>query len=245
MRALREQATSAPLRWANMNSGGFAGDRKDSIMTPRELLQNGAQVLGLVMTVEQINSMFIYLTELTKWNRKINLTAITDVQDIVIKHVLDSLSYIHGFTPAPGSRLLDMGSGAGFPALPIKIARPEISVTMVESTKKKASFLRHIIRVLKLTKIEVVDARTEALTGPLLAAFDVVTARAFADMKSTIAEGMPLLKPGGLMVLSRGPEETISERELAGVHVSLERRTDLTLPFSNYKRTIWVFNKTG
>jgi len=224
---------------------GTSGDCGKIMMTPRELLHNGAKELGISLTVEQINSVFIYLTELTKWNRKINLTAITDVQEIVIKHVLDSLSYsyIHGFTPAPGLRLLDMGSGAGFPALPIKIAYPEISVTMVESTKKKASFLRHIIRVLKLTKTEVLDARTDALSGPFLSAFDVVTARAFADMKSAIAEGRPLLKTGGLMVLSRGPEETINEQDLVRAGVSLEHRTDLTLPFSDYKRTIWVFKK--
>ncbi len=225
--------------------GGPPGDGRDSIMTPRELLHNGAQELGTGMTVEQINSVFIYLAELKKWSQKINLTAIKDERDIIIKHVLDSLSYIHGFAPAPGLRLLDMGSGAGFPALPLKIACPEIVVTMVESTKKKASFLRHIIRVLKLARTEVLDARTEALSGPLLAAFDVVTARAFADMKSAIAEGMPLLKPGGLLVLSRGPEETINEQDLVRAGVSLERRTDLTLPFSDYKRTIWVFKKAG
>ncbi|MCK9418226.1 MAG: 16S rRNA (guanine(527)-N(7))-methyltransferase RsmG [Nitrospirae bacterium] len=214
-------------------------------MIPRELLNNGAIKLGIPLTVEQANSVFIYLAELKKWSRKINLTAIKDERDIIIKHVLDSLSYIHGFTPAPGLRLLDMGSGAGFPALPIKIVCPGIVVTMVESTKKKASFLRHIIRTLKLTETAVVDSRTEELDVHFLSAFDIVTARAFADMKSAIAEGMPLLRPGGLIVLSRGPEETINEQDLARAGVSLERRTDLTLPFSDYKRTIWVFKKAG
>jgi len=215
------------------------------MMTPRELLHSGAKELGIALTIEQINSVFIYLTELKKWNQKINLTAIRDEGDIIIKHVLDSLSYIHGFTPAPGLRLLDMGSGGGFPALPIKIAYPGLSITMVESTKKKASFLRHIIRTLKLTETEVLDFRTEELPGPLLSTFEVVTARAFADMKSAIAAGMPLLRPGGLMVLSRGPEETINEQELVRAGVSLESRTDLTLPYSDYKRTIWVFKKAG
>jgi 16S rRNA (guanine527-N7)-methyltransferase len=214
-------------------------------MTPRELLQKGAQELGISLTNEQINSVFIYLAELHKWNQKINLTAIRDENDIIIKHVLDSLSYIHGFAPAPGLRLLDMGSGAGFPALPIKISVSEISITMVESIKKKVSFLRHIVRTLKLTECEILDSRTEDISGSLLSTYDVVTARAFADMRSAIAEGMPLLKPGGLMVLSRGPEETINEQNLARIGVSLERRTDLTLPFSDYKRTIWVFKKCG
>jgi 16S rRNA (guanine527-N7)-methyltransferase len=216
-----------------------------SMMTPRELLHSGAKNLGISLTIEQINSVFIYLAELKKWNQKINLTAIRDEEDIIIKHVLDSLSYIHGFTPAPGLRLLDMGSGAGFPALPIKIAYPGLSITMVDSIKKKASFLRHIIRTLKLTETEVLDTRAEELPGSLLSTFDVVTARAFADMKSAIVTGMPLLRPDGLMVLSRGPEETISEQDLVRAGVSLESRTDLTLPYSDYKRTIWVFKKAG
>ena len=215
------------------------------MMTPRELLHTGAKELGISLTIEQVNSVFIFLTELKKWNQKINLTAIRDEEDIIIKHVLDSLTYIHGFTPAPGVRLLDMGSGAGFPALPIKIAHPELSITMVESTKKKASFLRHVIRTLKLTEIEVLDTRTEELPGSLLSAFDIVTARAFADMKSAITAGTPFLKSSGHMVLSKGPEETINEKELVRAGVSLESRTNLTLPYSDYKRTIWVFKKAG
>jgi 16S rRNA (guanine527-N7)-methyltransferase len=214
-------------------------------MTPRELLNNGAKKLGISLTVEQANSMFIYLAELKKWSQKINLTAIKDERDIIIKHVLDSLSYLHGFTPAPRLRLVDMGSGAGFPALPIKIACPEISITMVDSVKKKASFLRHIIRTLKLTEISVIDTRTEELAVRSLSTFDIVTARAFAGMKSAIAAGMPLLKPGGLIVLSRGPEETINDQDLVRAGVSLERHADLILPYSDYKRTIWVFKKAG
>jgi 16S rRNA (guanine527-N7)-methyltransferase len=216
-----------------------------NMITPRELLHNGTKELGLSLTIEQINSVFIYLAELKKWNRKINLTAIKDEADIIIKHVLDSLSYVRGFNPAPGLRLLDMGSGGGFPALPIKIAFPGLSITMVDSIKKKASFLRHIIRTLKLTETEVLDTRAEELPGSLLSTFDVVTARAFADMKSAIVTGIPLLRPGGLMVLSRGPEETISEQDLVKAGVSLESRTDLTLPYSDYRRTIWVFKKGG
>ena len=214
-------------------------------MTPRELLDNGSKKLDISLSVEQINSIFIYLAELKKWSQKINLTAIKDEREVIIKHVLDSLSYLHGFAAAPGLRLLDMGSGAGFPALPIKIAYPGISVIMVDAVKKKASFLRHIIRTLKLTEISVIDTRTEELSVHSSSSFDIVTARAFADMKSVIVVGMPLLKPGGLMVLSRGPEETITGHDLVRAGVSLERRIDLILPYSDYKRAIWVFKKAG
>lgn len=212
-------------------------------MTPRELLIHGANELGVPVTIEQVNSIFIYLTELKKWNEKINLTAIKDEQDIIIKHVLDSLSHIKAFTPAPGLRLLDMGAGAGFPALPIKIAFPELSVSMVDSVKKKTSFLRHIVRTLKLTSTEVFDVRIQQLPAALLSGFDIVTARAFADMKSALAAGMPFLKPGGMLVLSRGPEETIAQTEMTMAGAVMEKRIDLTLPHSDYKRSIWVFRK--
>jgi len=214
-------------------------------MTPRELLQSGAKELGIPLTIEQVNTLFIYLTELKKWNEKINLTAIKDEQDIIIKHVLDSLSHVKAFAPAPGLRLLDMGSGAGFPALPIKIAFPEISVSMVDSVKKKASFLRHIVRTLRLTSAEVFDVRTQELPDALHATFDIVTARAFADMHAAIIAGVPFLKPGGMMVLSRGPEELITLPEMTRAGVVMEKRIDLTLPHSDYKRSIWVFRKPG
>lgn len=214
-------------------------------MTPRELLISGANELGIPLTIEQVNSMFVYLTELKKWNEKMNLTAIRDEQDIIIKHVLDSLSHGKAFTPAPGLRLLDMGSGAGFPALPIKIAFPELSVSMVDSVKKKASFLRHIVRTLKLPSTNVFDVRTQELPNALHSTFDIVTARAFADMKAAIIAGLPFLKPGGRMVLSRGPQELITHQEIIKVGVVMEKRTELTLPRSDYKRSIWVFRKPG
>jgi 16S rRNA (guanine527-N7)-methyltransferase len=183
-------------------------------MTPRELLIAGSQELGLALSMEQVNLFFVYLAELKKWNRKINLTAITEERDTVIKHLLDSLSYFKVFTPASGLKLLDMGSGAGLPAIPLKIAAPDISITMVESVKKKASFLRHIVRTLPLTGVEILDKRMEELSDTYHSSFDIVTARAFAEMPEALGHGVLFLKPGGFIILSRGPEETISEQEL-------------------------------
>lgn len=203
----------------------------------------GAKELGIVLTVEQVNSLFIFLAELKKWNTRINLTAIKGERDTVVKHVLDSLSHIQGFIPAPGLRLLDMGSGAGFPAIPIKIAYPGIAVTLVESVKKKASFLRHAIRTLQLSGAEVLDIRTEELPESRLGTYDVVTARAFADMNLALATGIAFLKTGGLTVLSRGPEESITEQELIRAGVILNKKIELTLPHSDYKRAIWVLKK--
>lgn len=213
-------------------------------MTPRNLLITGAKELGIDLSVEQVNSLFIYLAELKKWNRKINLTAIRDERDVIIKHVLDSLSYIKGFDTPAGPRLLDMGSGAGFPALAIKVIKPEISVTLIESVKKKASFLRHIIRTLGLAGAEVIDKRIEEIENSSWSLYDVVTARAFANMHAALAAGAPFLRSGGLMVLSRGPEETVSEKEFRNTGVHVEKKIELTLPHSDYKRAIWVFKKT-
>jgi len=208
-----------------------------------QILSNGATELGVELSDAQINSCLLYLSELKKWNQKINLTAIREDGDIVIKHFLDSFSFIKGFTPVEGLKLLDMGSGAGFPALPLKIAIPGISVTMVESVKKKAAFLRHIIRTLRLTGVEVSDKRTEELPDSFHSMFDVVTARAFANMETALAAGKPFLKSGGVVVLGRGPEEKIREQELSKAGFVLERRIELTLPHSDYKRAIWVFKK--
>ncbi len=214
-------------------------------MTPRELLSAGARELGITLTMEQVNSVFVYLTELHKWNRKMSLTAITDERDVIIKHVLDSLAYATGFDPTPGTRLLDMGSGAGFPALPLKIAFPLLSIKMVDSVKKKASFLRHVVRTLRLSEVDVIDTRVEELPAQTRSSFDIVTARAFAEMGTALNAGMPLLKPGGLMVLSRGPDEVLDDVKLEGLHAEQSNIVELKLPYSEYRRAIWVFRKTG
>src|SRR3990170_1861826 len=209
----------------------------------KQILTEGAKDLGINLSDGQLDLCFVYLSELKKWNQKINLTAIREDRDIIIKHFLDSFSFIKGFASVEGLKLLDMGSGAGFPALPLKIAIPGISVTMVESVKKKAAFLRHIIRTLRLTGVEVSDKRTEELPDSFHSMFDVVTARAFANMETALAAGKPFLKSGGVVVLGRGPEEKISEQELSKAGVVLERRVEPTLPHSDYKRAIWVFRK--
>jgi 16S rRNA (guanine527-N7)-methyltransferase len=212
-------------------------------MTLRRALIDGAEAFGIALTDDQVDSCLVYLVELEKWNRKINLTAIRGEQEIITKHFIDSFSYIKGFDPCPGMKLLDMGSGAGFPALPIKIAFPYMTVTMVESVKKKATFLRHIIRTLKIVEAIVVDARTDVLPESYRSRYDVVTARAFAEMGTALQEGMGFLKPGGLMVMSRGPGETVSDKTAADQDMAIESRLQLTLPGSGDSRAIWVFRK--
>jgi 16S rRNA (guanine527-N7)-methyltransferase len=209
------------------------------------LLTKGALDLGLALSDAKSEQCIRYLAELIKWNRKINLTSITNERDVIIKHFLDSFSYCKGFAPRPDLKLLDLGSGAGFPALPIKVIFPEISVTLVESVRKKTSFLRHIVRTLHLCQVDIIDARAENLSDLHLYRYDVITARAFAGMIVVLRTGAKFLKPGGLMVLSRGPEESLSDDILASVGLVLDSRFELKLPFSDYRRAIWVFRNNA
>lgn len=209
----------------------------------KKMLIEGAGLLGAVFSQDQADACLFYLSELKKWNRRINLTAVREDRDIIIKHILDSLAFLKGISASAGERLLDMGSGAGFPALVIKIARPDFRVAMVESVKKKASFLRHMVRAMRLEGAEVIDKRTDEIIDLLRAGFDVVTARAFAGMEMAIMTGAPFLRAGGIMVFSRGPDESVAEETIERAGVAIERVERITLPFSDYGRAIWVFRK--
>jgi len=212
-------------------------------MTGKDLLISGAKELGVDLEPGHVNSIFMMLAELEKWNKKINLTTITAERDVIIKHILDSLSYFKGFEHHHPKRLLDMGSGAGFPAFPIKILRPDLAVSMVESVKKKASYLRHISRLLKLQNVEIIDRRLDDLPPSYTRAFDTVTARAFASMPTGLTTGARFLGPEGRIVLSRGPEEEISEGAITEYGFVLEKKTEIKLPFSDIRRSIWTFQK--
>ncbi len=212
-------------------------------MNNRELLMSGAAELGIALLPAQLDAFLLYAAELRKWNRKINLTSITDERDVIVKHFLDSLAYFKGFTTAANVRLLDMGSGAGFPGIPLKIACPELEITLVESVKKKAAFLRHIIRTIALAQVEVRDVRIEELPDSLQKSYDVVTARAFADIETAAVFGAPFLKTGGCLVLSRGGEEEAEEPVLSRIGFVCKTKHSLTIPHSDFRRVIWLLEK--
>lgn len=212
-------------------------------MTIRRMLADGASAFGIALSDDQIDACIVYLIELEKWNRRISLTSIRSEKDVVIKHFLDSFSYVRGFRPDPALKLLDMGSGAGFPALPLRIAFPGLSVTLVESVRKKASFLRHIIRTLSLSDAVVLDERTDHLPEEYSGRFDVVTARAFAAMEATLKESARFLKPGAKTVMSRGPEEKVAPEAIDALGFVRAGTEYLSLPFGGDRRAIWIFRK--
>jgi 16S rRNA (guanine527-N7)-methyltransferase len=168
----------------------------------RKDLEAGLDALGLDRALA--GPLLDYLALLLRWNAAYNLTAIRDPREMVAKHLLDSLA-MHGATAplaAAGGRLADLGTGAGFPGIPLAIAQPGLQVALVESSGKKARFLREAIRNLGLGNATAVESRIEAYDAP--AAFDAITARALATLPLILALGAHLLKPGGVLLAMKG-----------------------------------------
>jgi 16S rRNA (guanine527-N7)-methyltransferase len=165
---------------------------------------NGLQQLGLLLSDQQLAQFLHYQQELQEWNTRFNLTAITDPEDVQIKHFLDSLSLLAVYDE-PQTHLLDIGSGAGFPGLALKIARPEWNITLLEATGKKVTFLRHMIETLQLEGIVVVQGRAEELAHQetYRAKFDLVTARAVASLSALLEYSAPYCRVGGSIVLPK------------------------------------------
>lgn len=186
-------------------------------MTPadaRLLLQEGAAALGLNLAEVQLGQFDRYLAELKRWNVRINLTALTTDQDIVIKLFLDSLALAAFLGKA--SSLADLGSGAGFPGLVLKIACPELALTLVESRGKKAAFLEYVASWLNLADVAVAPVH---LTVPLAREwgpqFDAVVSRAAFSLTQLVKLAGPLLKPGGILLAPKGPALAGGELEAA------------------------------
>lgn len=206
-------------------------------MDLKKLLTGGASELGVPLSAGQADAFMLYLSELRKWNQKTNLTAIEDPRDIVVKHFLDSLSLIR-ILPEGAKTAADIGSGAGFPGIPLKIAVPGLAMNLVEPAHRKAAFQRHIIRLLGLEGIRVDEARVEDVSaGP--ERFDVIFSRAFKEPEGLLPLAEPLLAKGGQVVLSLGP--SVGEAPPPGWEIL--RREGVTLPFSDIKRILVSYVK--
>ncbi len=179
-----------------------------------DLLVQGARALGLELSAEQLARFETYRRELLDWNARHNLTAITDPAEVERLHFLDSLSCLLAMRPgAPGgslgvdrpgrpARLIDVGAGAGFPGLPLKLALPELHLTLVESVGKKSAFLEHVVRTLGLRDVTVLTARAEAVGADrrLRERFDWAVARAVASLAVLAEYLLPLTRIGGAML---------------------------------------------
>ncbi len=195
------------------------------------------------MTDEQADKFEKYYQILIEYNQKFNVTAITERQDVYKKHFIDSLL---GVDKIRGKRLIDIGSGGGFPAIPIKIMMENLSVTLVEATGKKCEFLKAVIHELNLTDIEVINDRAELLVKKdgFRESFDVCTARAVARLNTLSEYCMPFVKVGGNFIAYKGnAEEEINESKNA-IHLLGGKIVDNKLiDFFGAKRQIVVIEK--
>jgi 16S rRNA (guanine527-N7)-methyltransferase len=212
----------------------------------RDLLVEGARTLGVYLDEKAINSFELYLKELLKWNQKINLTAIRSEKGIVLKHFLDSLS-ICPYLPKQSS-ILDIGSGAGFPGIPLKVIWPSLEITLIDSVRKKIDFQRHLIRALGLKGIEAIHGRVQdkGILQCLGGRFDVTLSRAFSDLENLLALSFSFLKERGTALAMKGELDLREIRrvaEIEGTRYRLQKTISLILPFSSFKRTILLFEK--
>ena len=215
----------------------------------QELAHQAQRLLGLHLTRSQLTALSLYERELVDWNTRFNLTAIRDPHEIHIKHFLDSLSCIMALRENPGERLIDVGTGAGFPGIPIKIMYPKIQITLVELVGKKADFCRHVVNILDLHGVEVVQERAEALgqDPTYREQFDWAVARAVAILPVLAEYLLPLVRVGGSMIAMKGesgPAEAHSSElaiRLLGGH--LRQLIPITLPGVAEERYLVVIDK--
>lgn len=180
----------------------------------RQVIRDGGEKLGVRVTQSQMELLAAHAAELLRWNRKTNLTAITDSEELAVKHILDSLAVLSELPL--NARLLDIGSGGGFPGLVVKILRPDLSVTLIDAVRKKAGFLSHTIRMLGLSGVSALHVRAETLATEAQhqREFDVIVCRALCDLYTFVGMALPLLAPGGKLIAYKGRRSEI-ETELA------------------------------
>ncbi len=176
-------------------------------MDIREVLKNGALSYNINLSEEQINQFSCYKDLLKSWNEKINLTAITDDMDIIKKHFIDSISIVKSGVLKEGMTLIDVGTGAGFPGIPIKIIMPTIKVILLDSLNKRISYLNEVIAELRLYDIEAVHGRAEEYSknDKYREKFDVATARAVANLSVLSEYCIPYVKINGYFIAMKGP----------------------------------------
>jgi 16S rRNA (guanine527-N7)-methyltransferase len=174
----------------------------EQISSPSLLLQASSLEIGVPLSTKQVQQFMMYLKHLHTWNRSFNLTAITLDDEIIIKHFVDSLAALRADDIKVGARLLDVGTGAGFPGFPLKIARQDLNVTLVEPAKKKSSFLHFIIGLLRLENVDIFDGTLEEFLSERLSygLFDYLTTRALKH-DLILRNGARLLRPGGKVIL--------------------------------------------
>ncbi|MBT2719896.1 16S rRNA (guanine(527)-N(7))-methyltransferase RsmG [Bacillus sp. ISL-46] len=204
---------------------------------------------GISLSSEQLGQFEMYFETLVEWNEKMNLTAITDKAEVYLKHFYDSITASFYFDFTKPFHLCDVGAGAGFPSIPLKIVFPHIEVTIVDSLNKRISFLNHLVKELKLENVHFIHDRAETfgVNPNFRENFEVVTARAVARMSVLSELCLPLVKVGGHFIAMKAAhakdELEIGQKAITTLGGRLEEMHTFTLPMEESERNILIIKK--
>ena len=211
------------------------------------LLTEGARSFGLEISGEPLAHFSLYLEELARWSKITNLVSQADPETIIRKHILDSLA-VSPLIPAE-ARLLDLGSGAGFPGLVLAMVEPARTVVLIEARRKRVNFLKDVVRKTQVKNVRVYEGRAEALSADhsLRNSFAVAISRATWSLKEFLSLAHPFVAPGGTLIAMKGPQGDQELRDFSGfpqtLGISLRNVHEYTLPFGGEPRKAMVFAK--
>lgn len=211
-----------------------------------EFMKEECEKNNIQISNEEIEKLYIYMKEILEWNEKVNVTAIKDEKEFIVKHFIDSLTIEKYITN--GEKVLDIGTGAGFPGIPIKITKNKSHVDLVDSVNKKLNVIRDIIPKIKLEDIECIHTRAEDLAKNVKyrESYDVVTSRAVANLTTLVEYMLPFVKVGGKIICMKGPnvEEELAEskKAISILGGKIEQIENINID-SDYERNIIIIKK--
>lgn len=212
-------------------------------------LQNQAQKIDINLTNKQLNEFYTYMNLLIEWNKNINLTAITEPEEIIKKHFIDSLTISKNIQK--DSSIIDVGTGAGFPGIPLKIVREDINVVLLDALNKRLNFLNEVVKENKLENIETVHFRAEEIgkNKKYREKYDIATSRAVAQLNILAEYLLPLVKVGGKCICMKGSnvEEELknSKKAITLLGGEIEKIEEFILPDSDIKRNVIIIKKVN
>lgn len=218
-------------------------------MTNEHILREGCEKLGLTIDDKKINQLIKYKDILVEWNKFMNLTGITEDKEVMIKHFLDSLSCLSLDYIKSDSRIIDVGTGAGFPGLPIKIFYENSHVTLLDSLNKRIKFLKEVCEQNQVQKVEFIHGRAEEIAKKKdqRETYDIAVARAVARLNVLCEYCLPFVKVGGYFVCQKGPSITEeledSKKALNILGGEIVEKIDIDIPYTDLKHNIVVIKK--